>query len=190
MGLFYYRSFLEVFQGKLKIKLVWFCTIWYNKFLQRRNIMYKFEPILISYEDKEWQHPDIMELVKLYSEPCGYNGGNWYIKNLIRIWLRKDSQLVHIVAICEDDFYISFNESMPKSGNMTKEESKEFSEEFIGLLQVILFEDVWSPGEQFCFSEFGESIQHFLHKDASISWSPDIGVGMPDKEGGKWGFGS
>lgn len=136
------------------------------------------EPILMDFNNKTWENPDIAELAFNYTTPSELNRG-CFSGQLVRIIMSTGDLLLHIVAIAEEEFYIKLCDN-----ELTDEDLDEFS----SVLSIILFEDVWSPGEQFCFTDFGKSIAVFSNV-YEYTISPDICIHY-DGPGKGWGWSS
>lgn len=147
-----------------------------------------FEPVLIDYyhKDLHWTHPDIDEI-------CGmadghYNEGIWNHIPLIRITIENSEfGYMHIVAK-SDSFMKLWDEycdllgednNKCKANEFLRERFDIVYEELPMILEVVLTEDIWSPGGiQFCFSESGKLIGDYFRKGdiKYLSHSPDIGI--------------
>lgn len=134
------------------------------------------EPIIMDFKSESWEHPDISTLAFNFTMPSEINEG-CFDGQLARIVLESNSELLNIVAIVEEEFYLKL---------CNDELSKDDLEEFAQYIFVTLFEDVWSPGEQFCFTDFGKSISHFSKK-FEYTVSPDVCIHY-DGPGEGWGW--
>ena len=126
------------------------------------------EPVMIDFDNKQWYHPNIDNL--LIWQTNSMNPGTWSYGHLYRVNL---TNLVgDIVAVI---LY------WPEA------EWKDVSKQDLdNLIPVILFEDVWTPGDQqFCFTEVGLALsKKFL--DSRITFvSPDVGIQKLD-DGYSW----
>lgn len=114
------------------------------------------EPILINFDNDRWEHPDIATLAFNFTKPSEINYG-CFDGNLLRVWVERPNKTVHFVIVVDDDTYNNIESSIDELGSY---------------LSVLIHEDCWCPGEQFCFSEFGKKLSVF--KDFSFRVSPDI----------------
>jgi hypothetical protein len=154
-----------------------------------KDNMIDFEPVLIQYFDEngshKWIHPDINEVCDLHpQEWCDFADYNVY-----RLYLTDDNG---------NTLYIIFKSEYfgKKCADLFENEYKRFdmSDEEISSLGtstfVILAEDIWAPGgEQFCFTEFAETMYEFIDLcESSISFlSMDV---VLHKDGEEWSFSS
>lgn len=119
------------------------------------------EPVLIQFGDCKWVHPEINNILDW--EIDGINKGKWAYDKLTRVYLKNNKgQMAYLVILSED-----------------LENNKIHKKELLMQLEVILFEDVWFPGNnQFCFTEFGKNLSEaFCHSNPAITFiSPDVGI--------------
>lgn len=154
--------------------------------------MYIVEPIIIQYEENNWTHPEIENIVAelkdedQINEGCGVYAGPW-----VRIYLEQNGKTLYTVCtFLEKEAYENhlkycyekFNEE-----TYNQELSSEITNEILGFLYVSLVEDVWAPGgEQFCFSDYAEKMyENFdFSSEFKISmFTPDVGV---ENNGDHW----
>ncbi|WJZ28023.1 hypothetical protein NCTGTJJY_CDS0144 [Serratia phage 92A1] len=127
------------------------------------------EPILIDFDGDKWEHPFITTLAFNFTTPSEINYG-CFDGNLLRIWLQQENNTAHIVAVVNDEIYNDVESSI---------------DHIADYLSVLLHEDCWCPGEQFCFTEFGKKMSVFT--DFSFEVSPDICIHYDGpSEGWNW----
>jgi hypothetical protein len=146
-----------------------------------RNIMPKIlddmpepiEPVMIHFENEEWVHPNIQELLNW--EIDGFNPGKWSYEDLTRIYIENDKNQIATLVVLSKELY----------------DDKISMDELKMMTQVTLLEDVWMPGsKQFCFTKFGKKLSKaFGQNKMKITFvSPDVGVN--EKKDGTYSWSS
>ncbi len=156
--------------------------------------MYIVEPIIIMFNDTNWTHPNIQEIVDSekdedqLNESCEVWMGPW-----VRIFLEQENKTIYTVCRFSDRTtyenhlkycYPKFNDEYEGD-----EKASEVMQEIVGFLTVALQEDVWAPGgEQFVFSEVGKKLNDYFDFNSKFCLSlisPDVGI---HDEGDHWAW--
>jgi hypothetical protein len=143
-----------------------------------------FEPVLIYLDNEQWTHPNIEDILG-FSE--SFNEGLWNQTDVFKLDLvNTDNKYMTVIAVSEDlkQFWDHYTNILDEDLNNKSEVNEKthdlsmlLSEVLAIALDVILIEDVWSPGgEQFCFTEFGEKVSDFLLRGYKFSHTPDVAV--------------
>ena len=131
------------------------------------NMPELIEPVLIQFNDTNWVHPEIEDLLEW--EIDGTNPGKWSYNGLTRVYIENDKNQIARIVVQSKEL----------------KEGKTSMQDLQMLLETTLFEDVWMPGgDQFCFSKLGKMLSKtFSSETTKITFvSPDVGISNDDGE--------
>jgi hypothetical protein len=147
------------------------------------------EPVLIKYyKDKQehsWIHPEAANICDFTAESDAIRASDVH-----RVYLADDKgNTIYIVFKSEymDNFVSGMYNEETDEYNYPYQLGEEEWESFMGMLYVMLVEDVWTPGcEQFCFSDFAEKLYEYIDlENAHVDFlSSDVSLYFD----GEWGF--
>lgn len=154
--------------------------------------MYAIEPLIITFQENNWTHPLINEIVEEYKEEDQPNRScEVWMGPLVRIYLEQDGK--HVYTVCrfiDKDMYenhLKYSYEKFNEEHYEKERAQQIFYEMVSFLLTALQEDVWMPGnEQFCFSDFGKRLNDYFDFNSPFSiplMSPDVGI---HDEGDYW----
>ena len=113
--------------------------------------LHDVEPIYMDLGKDSWVHPGINSICKFKKNRMG----DALAQNVSRLVLfNKNNEILFIVFLSKE---------LNTYWRKRKPIDQVFIQKLYAHLEVMLLEDVWSPGgEQFCFSSFGQNVFKFL----------------------------
>ena len=67
------------------------------------NMIEPIEPVMIYFDNEEWVHPNIQEL--LLWEIDGFNPGKWSYEDLARIYIENDKKQIATLVVLSKELY-------------------------------------------------------------------------------------